>query len=154
MDVYRIEKSRFPVTLTMLAGERIAGDMFVQDYARFHTGPEWPLDILNQADPFFPFATSAGETLLIAKERVAIVEAAPPPEGDPERAAIARSAVVELRLTGGLECAGAVSLELPSDRPRLLDFLNRFHERFLMLLTPDGARFVNRRLIELVRPLD
>jgi hypothetical protein len=49
---------------------------------------------------------------------------------------------------------GTVMLELPTDRPRLLDLLNDTRERFLTLYTSDGVRFINRALIERVRPLD
>lgn len=154
IDVYRIEKARYPVIVLLCGGERLSGDMFVQEHASTHGGPEWPLDILNDAEPFFPLETEDGEMLLVAKDRVTEVETAIVPDDDPERAAVARPAVVEIRMADGGVRSGAIYLEVPSERPRLLDYLNRQHQRFLTLLSTEGARFLNRRRIECVRPLD
>jgi hypothetical protein len=45
-------------------------------------------------------------------------------------------------------------LEVRADRPRLLDYLNDIHQRFLMLYSDNGVRLVIRELIERDRPLD
>lgn len=154
---YRIAKERYQVVVTTLEGEELVGDMFVQPYSARHAGPEAPADVLNDGDPFFPLALEDGETLLLAKtgvrDVIVPVEAEAAPED--EYAVVAmRTALVELTLTGGGTCAGSLRLELPDDRPRLLDFLNRFHGRFLPLHTEAGTRLVSWRCIERVRPLD
>ena len=149
-----IEKFRYPVVVTMIDGERIVGDMFVQSIAPFRTGSEEPPDILNDADGWFPLAAEDGETLLIAKEHVAEVEAMLPERDDEELLAGVRPAVVEVTLANGIVRGGSVLLHQHADRPRLLDFLNRFDQRFLTLQSTEGVRLVNRRLIARVRPLD
>jgi hypothetical protein len=154
MSQYRIEKFRYPVIVTLAGGERIAGDMFVQAYARFRSGPEEPPDILNGAEPFFPLVDERGDTLLIAKDQVAEVEAAVTEADDEFRLAGLRPEVIEITLVGGELRQGAVHLEVATDRPRLLDYLNRFDHRFLALQTTDGVRLINRRQIARVRPLD
>lgn len=154
MNEYKIEKRRIPVTVGMIGGERIAGDVFVQGHARHRFGPEEATDVLNDSEPFFPLATASGETLIVAKEQVAEAEAE---IGQPDAGELATGAVqvmVELSLTTGTVHAGALYLELPVERPRLLDFLNYFSQRFLVLHTSDGARLINRRLVAYVRPLD
>ncbi len=150
---YRIEKDRLPVVVVMTAGDRLLGEIFVQAYARHRLGREEPMDVLNAGEPFFPLALPGGETLLIAKSQVREVEIVG--EFSTEAATLAsRAASVELALSGGHVRVGCVYLEVPYDRPRLLDFLNRFEQRFLPLHTDDGVRLVNVELIDRVRQLD
>jgi hypothetical protein len=155
-DDYRIEKSRLSVVVVTAGGERMAGELFVQPFSRYRMGPEQAPDIMNAAEPFFPFATADGDTVLIAKDQVREVEI-PSHEGDeadPESETGARSALIEVTLADGAAVSGSVYLQAPTDRPRLLDFLNRLDTRFVTLHAPGGARLVNRKLIERVRPLD
>ena len=153
---YRLEKDRLPVVVVTTDGESMAGELFVQPYSRFRMGPEQAPDVMNGPEPFFPFATDDGETVLIAKEHVREVEVSAadglPNEQDPTTGA--RRALIEVTLADGAVFTGAVYLEVPFDRPRLLDFLNRYDRRFITLHGPAGVRLVNRRLIERVRPLD
>jgi hypothetical protein len=143
--------------VTTLDGERLVGDIFLQAYAQRRAGPEEPADLLNDDDPFFPLALPDGETLLLSKDRlreVELPEAGVPPEDEALASAGVRWANVELTLLGNVVRTGCVRLELPFERPRLLDFFNRFAERFLTVHADDGVRLVNRRCIERVRPLD
>ena len=152
---YLIEKDRVPVVLTTTSGERIAGDIFVQPYARYRTGREGAPDILNHPEPYFPLAIENGDTLIVAKDRVVevLLGAAEDPDTTAEDIG-ARPAVIEMALTGGVVRQGSVFLEVPLDRPRLLDFMNRVHTRFITLHSADGILLVNRNCIERVRPLD
>lgn len=151
---YRIEKDRLLVALTTVGGERIVGEMFVQPYARHRMGPEDPRDIVNGEEPFFPLQLTDGSTRLIAKDHVLDLQIEGEDGIDGGSEMLALSARVELTLTGGTTHLGLVFLEVPFDRPRLLDFLNRFTERFITLRTEHGVSLINRRLVELVRPLD
>ena len=148
-----IEKFRYPVVVTMVDGARIVGDMFVQSIAPYRTGSEEPPDILNDPDAYFPLAAADGETLLVAKEHVAEVEAVLPGR-DEETLAGVRPTVVEVVLSTGLVRGGSILLPAHVDRPRLLDFLNRLTERFITLQSTEGVRLINSRLIARVRPLD
>ncbi len=149
---FRIEKERLPVTVTTESGERLSGDMFVQGYARRRLGREEAIDVLNDNDPYFPLALSDHSMVLVAKHRVRDVDV---PTGESSPGAVAtRSVTVELVVAGGDAFLGEVRLEVPFERPRLLDFLNRMQQRFITLHTADGIRLINSRLIERVRPLD
>jgi hypothetical protein len=110
--------------------------------------------VLNSNERFFPIETPDGETLLVAKDRVVDVLAELPGDGDELRRASARSARLDIVLSGGVVRSGLVLLELPSDQPRLLDYLNRLSDRFLVLYDADGTRLINRALIERVLPRD
>jgi len=151
---YRIEKERVGVAVTTASGETVDGDIFVQTYARHRMGREEPSDIMNADEPYFPLALREGGTLLLAKDQVREVAYEGALEDDAANSVGARAAEIELVLINGDVRNGSVFLEVSMDRPRVLDFLNRFDLRFLTLHTPDGIRLVNRRLIERVRPLD
>jgi hypothetical protein len=154
VDGFRIVKDRMAVSVTLLGGERVDGEVFVQHPPDGAARQEEPRDVLNAPEPFFPVRDGRGRVVLLAKDRVAEVTGREVIGDDEVRRASARSAMLELTLTNGMTRTGSVLLELPSGRPRLLDFLNREHERFLTLYTAEGARLINRRLIESVRPLD
>ncbi|HUF65781.1 MAG TPA: hypothetical protein VMM17_07370 [Gemmatimonadaceae bacterium] len=152
--MYRIEKSRIPVIVTLAHGEELAGDMFVQGYAASHYGPEQPSDILNDQHDFFPLALSESETLLISKLSVREVNALSSSRDDWRLVPAWRQQRVDISMVGGAVCSGTVDLEVPDDSPRLLDFLNRMSDNFLSVLTSDGTRLINRRFIVTIRPLD
>ncbi len=149
----RIEKARLPVSLLMSGGERLTGDMFVQAYSQYHAGREEIPDVLNGEEPFFPLAR-AGDTLLVAKDQVREVEVTWEPDTAVLRAVGTKPELVELTLTDGTVRSGDVYLDMPKDRPRMLDFLNHHQDRFLVLHAVAGMRLVNRRLIERVRPIE
>jgi len=150
---YRIEKDRVAVVVTTLDGERLAGDLFVQPYTRHRMGRELAPDLLNAPEPFFPLGTDDA-TQLLAKDNVREVEVPADERDGVASHPGARATEIEVVLAGGVVRTGLVLVEAPSDRPRLLDFLNRLESRFLTLYSPDGVRLLNRRFIERVRPLD
>jgi len=154
MSDFRIEKGRTSVLLTMAGAGSLSGEMFVQSYSRRGDSPENPEDILNDAEPFFPLALGDGNTLLIAKEQVLEAHLEDAVGEEPERRTGVRAAAVELTLAGGTARTGTLYLEVRADRPRLLDFLNKYEQRFFLLHSSDGVRLINRHLIEHVRPLD
>jgi hypothetical protein len=151
---YRIEKQRIAVAVSTVSGATMDGEIFVQTYARHRMGREEPADIMNSDEPFFPLALVDGGTMLLAKEAVSEVLYEGTLEDDAANVVGARSVQLEVILTNGERRQGAVFLEVSVDRPRVLDFLNRFDLRFLTLHTREGVRLVNRRLIERVCPAD
>ena len=130
----------------------IAGELFVQASPRNRYGREEAADILNSAEPFFPMLTSDGELFLVAKERVREFESRDPMPADEWQ--IGAPATIEVMLTGEACTTGNVYLESLSGRTRVLDYLNRVGERFLLLYTTRGTVLLNRSFIERVRPLD
>ena len=151
-DDYRIQKDRLAAVVVTVGGERITGELFVQASPRNRYGREEAADILNSAEPFFPLVTSSGEVFLVAKERVREVESRDPSPADEWQ--IGAPATIEVSLTGGALHTGNVYLESLSGRTRVLDYLNRVGERFVLLYTEHGTVLLNRRFIERVRPLD
>lgn len=153
MSDYRIEKSRRRVVVTMQSGEVMAGEMFLQPFARPGGGEERPADALNGREHFFPLAVSADDVVLVAKAQVIHVATSAESDGDDDDPG-ARRMLVEVALTSGTTHTGSITVEAPAERARLLDFLNRDHHLFLTLHGLDGLLLINRQVIERVRPLD
>lgn len=153
MNEYRIEKLRRHVHVVLNGGQQLDGEVFVQPMARFRTGPEHPLDLFNEAEPFFALSRSPADVLLVAKDQVCHVEtAAPTLDSAYETPHV--GVHVMITLADGSASTGYVFPETRVDRARLLDFLNTYAQRFLAVFTADVVRLVNRRLIVHVRELD
>lgn len=152
--LYRIEKQRLAVALSFQDGSSVHGHIFVQPSPYGYNGHEAPIDLFNAEDPFLPLELDDGVVLLVAKRRVVEVSGVEPGDEDDLRLASMRSVTLELTLAGGLVRHGSVLLEMPSARPRLLDFLNQLSERFLPLYTDGGIVLINAQMIERVRPQD
>jgi len=149
---YRIQKDRLAAIVVTVGGERLAGELFVQASPRNRYGREEAADVLNSAEPFFPMLTNDGELFLIAKDRVREVESREPLPADQWQ--IGAPATINVWLTGGAMHTGNVYLESLSGRTRVLDYLNRVGERFVLLYTSHGTVLLNRSFIERVKPLD
>jgi hypothetical protein len=149
---YRIEKVRRQVEVTLANGLRLDGDVFVQAVCRFRDGPEEPLDLLNDDEPFLPLVMPTGEAYLVQKTQIAVVGTSLP-EGDD---ALERGVVgmhVECTLIDGSSHVGSIFPEARENRQRLVDALNDSRTRFLALFTIEQLRLVNRLHIAYVRPV-
>jgi hypothetical protein len=151
-DDYRIEKTRRAVEVTLANANRLEGDVFVQPFARFRSGPEEPLDVLNGDDPFLPLGLPNGDVLLVQKSQIAVVGTELPEDDD----SVDRGVVgmhVELALIDGSILSGSIFPEVRLGRPRLVDILNDTKQPFIALFGSDHLQNVNRALIAHARPL-
>lgn len=147
-EAYRVEKLRKRLTIVLLDGERLEGDVFLRLLSRYRTRPEEPADLLNDNEPFFAFDHD-GKAMLVAKASVARVETTV--EADDELDVASLGVTVQVTLTDGSVCAGSIFLESRSERPRLLDFLNSYHGQFLPVIDAQQVVLVNTRTIAHVR---
>ena len=152
MSEYRIEKIRRRVDVTLVNGQRLAGDVFVQTYNRFRDGHEEPVDLLNDESLFLPLVLDSGEAFLVQKEQISVV-CCSLPDGDDaaERGVVGMR--VELTLLDGSAHVGSIFPEARADRTRLIDALNDGLQPFHALFTADEVRLVNRHHIAYVRPV-
>ena len=150
---YQIEKTRVPIVIRTLSGEEVAGDVFLQPYTQARRGREEVADLFNACEPFFPLRCSSGEIRFFPKERVVEAELR---DGlhDDDGGIGAREAMIELSLADGRCYTASITFEVPTARPRLLDFLNRLGQRFLLVHVDAVPRLVNSRHIDSLRPLD
>jgi hypothetical protein len=155
-NLYRIETTRKAVILTMLGGEEVRGNVFIHfsSYRPFEL--EDVSELFNAETPFFPLELDNAEVILVAKERVAELAAdrGEAPSDLPPRDPPSPTALLQVLLVGGEVRLGAIRLDAPPDRARVLDYLNALTSRFLTLYTSNEARLINRSLIDRVRPLD
>ena len=151
---YRIEKTGVPVALLTTSGERLTGEVFLQPYVQHRRGREQVSDLLNGVEPFFALRCADGAIRFLQKERLAEAALLEPMQEDDGGHLGAREAVVELMLATGESYTARVHYEVPTARPRLLDWLNRLEQRFILVHAETGLRLVNWRLLNAVRLLD
>ena len=148
MSEYRIEKLRRDLKLVLADGSALAGDVFLRSAARKRARPEEPEDLLNDDDPFFALDRQ-GETVLVAKANVVTAETTVVEDDALDTGAL--GVIVEIVMKDGSSCDGSIFLESRSDRPRLLDYLNSYHDRFVPVVSPGRVMLVNTQFIAHVR---
>lgn len=148
---YRIEKRRLAVAVTLMSGARVDGELFVQASGHYHGQHEDAPEVLNSHEPFFPLALRSGETVLVAKESVRSVTVPRTSVLEDEKLGIPTR--VEISLRDGERLTGSLIIEPVNGFSRVLDFLNRRQERFLLLFGRESVLLINRTLLERVRPL-
>ena len=147
---YFIEKEQLPVEITMVTGEELRGSLFVQPTWR---RPSIEFDapvLLNLPEQYFPLQLPDGGTRLVAKNHVVLMrgrlaesEGGMETLGDPAQVVIQCSSDITVR--------GELMIARVTSSMRVLDYLNRSAEEFILLHEVDGAVLVNRRHIVLVR---
>ena len=148
MSEYRIEKLRRGLKLLLTDGSALEGDVFLRSVSRYRSRAEEPADLLNDADPFFAMERS-GETLLVSKAQVARADTEILEDDALDTGAL--GVTVEITLRDGSVCDGSVFLESRTERPRLMDFLNAYHDRFLPVVSPRRLLLINTQFIAHVR---
>jgi hypothetical protein len=147
MSEFRVEKLRHNVELTLVTGERMTGTVFLEPVAKNHGGAQDPRELLNDAEPFFPFE-HAGALILVAKDQVKLAKYPVGKSPAPLRTTDAR-----VLLSDGQSVEGAIIIEARTEADRLLDHLNHFGGRFLPMLTANRITqtLVNCRAIVGIR---
>jgi hypothetical protein len=153
VNEFRIEKSRLPVAITLVGGDAMAGELFIQASALHRFEMEDANEIMNAPDAFFPLRLQSGSTLLVAKAKVRDVQVGPDHAADPDWT-LGTPAEVCVTLEGGTTYTGVLLLPHAAGRGRVLDALNRDGQRFLTLHQDDGLVLVNRAQIVHVRHMD
>ena len=148
MSEYRIEKHRRSLQILLTDGKTLEGEVFLQPATRHRSRPEEPVDLLNDAEPFFALVRN-GETMLVAKDSVARAETSY--QSDGELDIVALGVFVEVTMTDGNVCSGCIFVESRTGRPRLLDYLNSYRNRFLPVVDAQQVFLVNTNTIAHVR---
>lgn len=148
MSEYRIDKLRRPLSVLLSDGRTLSGEVFLRPVSRFRSRPEEPTDLLNDDEPFFALLQD-GNATLVAKSSVVRAEAASAVEDGSEVQTV--GVPVEVTLQDGKVCKGSIFPETRFDRPRLLDYLNSYHDRFLPIVDSRQVWLVNVNTIAHVR---
>jgi hypothetical protein len=149
---YWVEKYRCPVTLILTDGRAMSGDIFLHSISRFRVAPQQAAEFFNAPEPFFVFAPTYDERVMVAKASVAVIEAPLPTSDDDEHLDKARVAVgVEIDITGDMTTAGWFFHHATEGKARLQDYLNDFKEQFIVLFDAEKTTLVNRNSVAHVR---
>jgi len=152
---FSLPRTTVTTSVRLTDGVLRPGLLFTSDRVATHEGHETVLELLNRADPFFPFRPEGGAgVLLLAKAHTVSVSVHEPAFPDPARLEAARVAEVELTLAGGTTLSGRASFEQPEFHSRLLDFLNGSREPFFAVTQDSTTHFVNRAHVLYARPRD
>lgn len=143
----RVPVAALPVEVRHLDGRTVAGRIFVPAAALRHDGPTRPDEWINGAGRFFPFLPNeSAQSVLVNKETVlAIAVPAWADEPDPADAVSAPARVISIEC-GGVSFQGVITLDLPANHGRVLDYLNVPGE-FLTLRIGGRHHLVNKRHI-------
>lgn len=149
---------------TFIASVQIPGEgqptrlsFFLGESAQDHGGPERPSDLLNGAQTFLPAMDERGRVAILNLELVASVTITTDEEVAPGsgflRDITTTRAPVTVVLDDGTRLTGRFEYDLPDTHRRLQDYLN-LDARFFMLVEDHSIRFINRRRVASVRPLE
>lgn len=146
MDDLRVPKRRIPVEVLLPGGRTCKMAMFLSEVAADHTGPERPSDLLNGGDDFVPAFDETGKAMtFLNRSTIAAVRLDPALDADVEEdVSIPTEHEVELLLQDGTSLRGLVSYLRPSERSRLVDFLNEAPP-FFRLIDAAVLVLVNKR---------
>jgi hypothetical protein len=144
---------RVSAEVVLADGVVLEGDLHLAAHATYPAETESPLEMLNRANPFFALTLPTGGVAFVSKAQAAVVSCRDASPLDPARASAARLVALEVSLANGAEYRGRATYELPPGRGRTLDYVNG-SERFFTVWTDDLARYINKSLVRIIRPLD
>ena len=123
---FRIPKISAPINCLMMSGEKISGEIFVDDLGSHEYTAQQLIDFFNDEPPYFPIRTSIGsKPILIQKSWVAQIEIIGMIKRFQEQAAplvSQKRAILHRPPLAPVEAT--IILDMPEDHSRLLDLLN------------------------------
>ena len=150
MDSYRIPRREVPVRILLDDGRNLDGVLFTAE-ATPGARPEGLLRHLNDAsEEFLPLRCGDDSFLLNKAGIVWVVISGPHAAEVASEDGSGRAAPVRLSLTGGLGVVGTLSILMPPERNRVLDYLNAAG-RFIPVLGEGIVTLVQRGFVVSVR---
>jgi hypothetical protein len=144
-DILRVPKQLKPVTLWVHPEGRVLGALFLREQSPYHAGPEQPLEVLNQSEPFLVFRRDEPKELRFYNKR-AIIRVEYPAAETP--AADATAIQCRLHMMDGSLISGLIHEPLPPHQARLLDYLNKTEDSFIKIHMDEGLVYlVNKAYI-------
>jgi hypothetical protein len=150
MELYRIPRREVSVRILLDDGRTLDGTLFTAESAAGGRSED-VLQLLNGTDVEFVPLLSGKDSFLLSKAGVIWVQLM----GEPAReialeAESGRRVPVRFSLAGGVSVVGTVSIVMPPERSRVVDYLNAAG-RFLPLFGEGIVTLVQRRFIVTVR---
>lgn len=148
MEEQKIAKNRRQVIFTLADGRELEGEVFLSLYEAHRQGSQRVGELLNGEETFLPVKTSAGTVHLNVANIIKAVT-----QEDAERhdlMMLGKKYTVRITTLHGEAIEGDIFVDLPQDRSRVSDYLNR-PERFLRVFVPGHIVYVAARFILEVR---
>ena len=144
---------RVSAEVVLADGYVLEGDLHLAALPTYPAATESPLEMLNRGDPFFALSLPQGGVAFVSKAQAVVISCRDQSPLDPDRVSAARMVEIEVSLANGAEYRGRATYELPAPRARTLDYVNG-SERFFTIWTDELARYINKSLVRIIRPLD
>lgn len=126
------------------SAQPLTGRIFLPETAERHEGRMGVDEWMNRPGHFFPFAVDGEETpRILNKHHVMVMTVQAEAEIEKETMGVQRAVVVQC---GALRLDGTVSVELPEEHSRTLDWANA-PEPFLVLRNAEGLHIVQKDCI-------
>ncbi len=139
MNDFRVEKIDKEAVLFFADGVVLEGVVYLSPFAQGHSGAQTVLELLEEKDRYLPFHDREGAFRLVNKQALTHLRYGRGEEGDP-LAELGERIQVRIIFFGGETLEGAIVLNMPENRRRLLDFLNAFPDFFF--LEGSSARYI------------
>lgn len=144
----KIAKNRRQVIFTLADGSKLGGEVFLNLYEAHGQGSQKVGELLNGRDAFLPVKTAEGTVHLNVAN---IIKASTPADAERhELMLLGKKYTVRITTLHGEEIEGEIFVDLPQDRSRVSDYLNR-PDRFCRVFTPDAIIYIGTRFILAVR---
>ena len=148
MEEQKIAKNRRQVIFTLADGSEVQGEVFLSLYEAHHQGSQRVGELLNGEEVFLPVKTANGTVHLNVAN---IIKAITPEDAElHELMMLGKKYTVRITTLHGEAIEGDIFVDLPQDRSRVSDYLNR-PERFFRLFMPGHIVYVGARFILEVR---
>lgn len=142
-----IEKETLPVDVVLVTGEELRGSMFIQQSWRKPSIEYDAPALLQHPDSYFPLQLPDGTTRLIAKAHVVLMRGNISEDNDQ----MGDPAPVVVRCSNGGVVHGNLMIMRVTANVRVLDYLNRSAEEFILLHQGNRAVLINCRHVVLVQ---
>ena len=150
MEIYRIPRREVPARILLDDGRTLDGKVFTTDSVPGGR-PEDVLHLLNDASEDFVPLVCGADSFLLNKAGIIWVQLSGVNAAEvAEHAESGRPAPVRLTLTGGLSLVGTLSIVMPPERARVIDYLNAAG-RFVPLFGDGSVTLVRRSFVVSVR---
>lgn len=146
----RVPVAALPVEVRYTDGRTVVGRIFVPATALHHEGPTRADEWINDGGRFFPFLPNdSAQSVLVNKEMVLAIQVpAWAAESDPSEQVPAPERVIAVECSGA-SFQGVVSIDMPTDHGRVLDYLN-CDFAFLHLRVGGRHLLINKRQVSRV----
>lgn len=146
----KVPKKKVPLTVNFVGEKSIRGNIFLSSQSPFRVGEELVIDLLNEKDPFFPFAIENPPSIrIISKRNIISANTFERSESDE---AVGKKENITVVLSDGQRLSGELLIEQPEYKSRVLDFFNAKEKGFFKLSNETEIHYVNIEHVDQVIP--